>query len=74
MKYVVAVSIEVETDNEETAAQLGYTFLNERVATELVVSNSKGQVKRIKLDPELAKGMRSLGRAAGDDQDEWADE
>lgn len=74
MKYVIAVSIEVEADNEDTAAQLGYTFLNGRVPTELVVSNSKGLVKRIKLDPGMAKGMKSLGRATNDDQDEWVDE
>jgi hypothetical protein len=63
MKYTVSVSIEVEAEDSEMAAALGYVLLNDETPRTLSVKDAASMNKDITLDSSLALDLREVAFA-----------
>lgn len=68
MKYVVSVSVEVEAEDDTSAAALGYTVLNDEVPVELTVQGLVSPARTVVFNFSQAKQLRSVGRATTSDE------
>lgn len=68
MKYIVSVSVEVEADDDISAASLGYSILNDEVPVELTVLDLASPARTVALTLFQAKQLRSRGRATTSDE------